>query len=62
MGRWRGATFKEYICENLLNYAEGMSQAMKKVHGFVNIGAGAFVDVSDLCINAEYGVSVAPLQ
>jgi len=29
MGRWKGATFKEYIREELANYADGMSPAMK---------------------------------
>ena len=60
MGRWRGATFKEYVRENLSNYAEGMSKAMKKVRGFVNIGAGAYTDVTSLCEVTEYGLQVEP--
>ena len=59
MGRWRGATFKEYVRENLSNYAEGMSKAMKKVKGFVNIDAGAFTDVTTLCVDTEYGNIIA---
>ena len=51
MGCWRGATFKEYVRENLSNYAEGMSRDMKKIHGFVNIDAGAYKDVSYLCMS-----------
>ena len=33
MGRWRGATFKEYTREELSIYSEGMSKAMKKKFG-----------------------------
>ena len=56
MGRWRGATFKEYVRENLSNYSEGMSKAMKKVRGFVNIDAGAYTDVTSLCMDSDYGM------
>eukprot|EP00984_Skeletonema_dohrnii_P031804 scaffold24801_cov70-Skeletonema_dohrnii-CCMP3373.AAC.1 len=59
MGRWKGATFKEYVRENLSNYAEGMSKAMKKVHGFVNIDAGAYKDVTALCMEMEYGMQLS---
>ena len=59
MGRWRGATFKEYISENLSNYSEGMSRYMKKIHGFVNIDAEAYKDVSSLCMDMEYGMQVS---
>ena len=45
MGRWRGATFKEYIREQLEGYSKGMSKSMEKVHGFVNIAGGADTDV-----------------
>lgn len=62
MGRWRGATFKEYVRENLSNYAEGMSKAMKKVRGFVNIDAGAYTDVTTLCEMTEYGLHITPAQ
>ena len=30
MGQWRGATFKEYIQEELMVYSEGMLKDMKK--------------------------------
>ena len=30
MGRWRGATFKEHIQEELACFSEGMSKSMKK--------------------------------
>lgn len=62
MGRWRGVTFKEYIRENLSNYSEGMSRAMKKVHGFVNVGSGAFTDVTAQCVNTAYGAPIQPGQ
>ena len=46
MGRWRSATFKEYVREELHCYAEGMSASMKKLFGFVNIAGGDFRDVT----------------
>ena len=52
MGRWRGATFQEYIRENLSNYSEGKSTKMKEVHGFVQIDAGAFTNVTDHCCDS----------
>ena len=56
MGRWRGRTFQEYIRENLSNYSEGMSTKMREVHGFVQIDAGAFTDVTHSCITKDYNV------
>ena len=46
MGRWRGATFKEYIREELAVYSENMSRDMKTKFGFVNIAGNAFHDIS----------------
>jgi len=54
MGRWRGATFKEYVREELHIYSEGMSRAMKKKYGFVNVASGAYEDVTDTLIQTEY--------
>jgi hypothetical protein len=45
MGRWRGATFKEYIREELAVYSENMSRDMRTKFGFVNITGNAFHDV-----------------
>ncbi len=45
MGRWRGATFKEYIREELAVYAENMSRDMRTKFGFVNIAGNAFHDI-----------------
>ena len=46
MGRWRGATFKEYVREELACYSKGMSVKMSRKFGFVNIAAGSAVDVT----------------
>ena len=54
MGRWRGATFKEYIREELACYSEGMSKAMSKRFGFVNIAAGSMVDVTSTAVGMDY--------
>jgi hypothetical protein len=59
MGRWRGETFKEYVRENLSNYAEGMSKAMMKKHYFVNINSGTYTDVSSICETTAFGQRVA---
>jgi hypothetical protein len=47
------------VRENLSNYAEGMSKAMKKVHGFVNIDTGTYKDVSALCVEMDYGMTIS---
>ena len=54
MGRWRGATFKEYIREEMHSYSIGMSTKMKHKFGFVNIAAGAFVDITDTVVVMDY--------
>lgn len=48
MGRWRGATFKEYIREELACYAAGMSSDMKRKFNFVNIAGNAFHEINHL--------------
>ena len=45
MGRWRGATFKEYIREELACYAHNMSRDMKRKFNFVNIAGNAFTEI-----------------
>ena len=58
MGRWCGATFKEYVLNELACFSTGMSSDTKKKFGFVNISRNAFSDITDECINANYS---APL-
>ncbi len=48
MGRWRGATFKEYIREELAGFSAGMSKSMKQNFKFVNITGGTHSDVHDV--------------
>ena len=45
MGRWRGATFKEYIREELACYARNMSRDMKQKFNFVNIAGNVFTEI-----------------
>jgi hypothetical protein len=45
MGRWRRATFKEYIRDELACYARGMSPDMKLTFNFVNIPGNAFTEI-----------------
>jgi hypothetical protein len=47
MGRWRGATFKEYIREELACYAREMSCDMKRKFNFVNIAGNAFTQINN---------------
>ncbi len=47
MGRWKGATFKEYIHEERTCFSTGMSKDMERKFNFVNIVGSLFVDVTD---------------
>ena len=58
MGRWRGATFKEYISDQLHNFSEGMSKSMSRQFGFVNIAGGAYSDVTDTVVASTYNINV----
>jgi hypothetical protein len=57
MGRWRGATFKEYVRNELACFSSGMSTDMKKKFGFVNVSGNAFNDITDRCLNTDYSTS-----
>ncbi len=46
MGRWQGATLKEYICKELACYATGMSKDMKRKFNFVNIAGNPFTELN----------------
>ena len=54
MGRWRGATFKEYIREELACYSEGMTKSMRRKFGFVNVAANNVVDITDALVLSQY--------
>ena len=59
MGRWKGATFKEYIREELHVFSAGMSRNMKRQFKFVNIAGGAYHDVTAEAIASDYTVNAA---
>jgi hypothetical protein len=59
MGCWRETTFKEYICEELACFSEGMLTSMKKQFNFVNMTGNAFNTITDNLIKREYGVNVS---
>jgi hypothetical protein len=59
MGRWRGATFKEYIREELACFSEGMSKSMKTKFDFINIAGNAFNTITDSLIDREYDINVS---
>jgi hypothetical protein len=54
---WKGATFKEYIREELACYLAGMSSSMKRRFNFVNISSNAYNDVTATCLEADYNVN-----
>lgn len=59
MGRWRGATFKEYIREELSVYSEGMSRKMIRKFNFVNVAGGVYHDVTTSAVASTYKVNVS---
>ncbi len=50
IGRWKGATFKEYIREELACYSAGMSSNMKKSFEFINVSGNAYNNVTASCL------------
>ena len=59
MGRWRSATFMEYIHEELDIFAEGMAKDMAKTLHFVNVSGGAFTDITSTVMTMEYETNVS---
>ena len=57
MGRWKGATFKEYIREELACYLEGMTKNMKRNFKFVNISGNAYRNVTAKCFKEDYNIN-----
>jgi hypothetical protein len=53
MGRWRGATFKEYICKELACFSEGMSTRMKPKMDFVNVAGNMLTSITDELLTRE---------
>ena len=62
MGRWRSATFKEYIREELSCYSAGMSSKMKLKFAFVNISGGVYTDVTPTLINTNYTLNTTTAE
>jgi hypothetical protein len=59
MGRWKGATFKEYIREELHVFSAGMSRHMKHTFRFINISGGVYHDVTNDTIALDYDTVAA---
>jgi hypothetical protein len=59
MGRWKGATFKEYIREELHTFSKGMSTNMKHKFRFVNVSGGVYHDVTADTLASEYNTTAA---
>ncbi len=59
MGWWKGATFKEYIKEELACYSAGMSSLMKQNFKFINIAGNAYKDVTGKCLEEDYNINLS---
>jgi hypothetical protein len=59
MGRWLGATFKEYIQEELACFSKGMSYSMKQKLQLVNVAGNSFNTITDDLISTDYNVNVS---
>ncbi len=57
MGGWKGATLKEYICEELACYSAGMTTNMKRNIKFVNISGNAYHDITTKCVEEDYNIN-----
>jgi len=62
MGRWRGATFKEYIREELHTFSTGMSRKMRRRFNFVNIAGGVYHDVTSEIISTQYTINAVGIR
>jgi hypothetical protein len=59
MGRWKGATFKEYICKELHCFSEGRTNSMKQNFKFDNVSGRAYHDITTQCIELDYNINCA---
>jgi hypothetical protein len=59
MGWWHGATFKDYIREELACFSEGMLISTKKKFNFVNIASNAFITITDKLMEQKYEINVS---
>jgi hypothetical protein len=57
MGRAKGATFKEYIQEELACYLAGMTTNMKQNFKFVNISGNACHNIMTECVEEDYYIN-----
>ena len=58
MGRWRGATFKEYIHEELACFLEGMPTSLKTQFNFINIASNTLYIITNDLIEREYEINM----
>ena len=57
MGWWKGATFKEYIREELVCYLAGMTKNMKQNFKFVTVLGNAYHNVTATYIVEDYNLN-----
>ena len=53
MGRWRSATFMEYISEQLDSFTKGMYTNMRRQFNFVTVEGAVLRDITKDCINSS---------
>jgi hypothetical protein len=54
MGCWRGATFKEYIREELACFSKNILHSMETKFHFINISGNAFHDMTSDVVLSDY--------
>ncbi len=59
MGRWQGATFKEYIWEELACFSTRMLRSMSRTFNFVNIARGVYHNVTNAVVVTDYSTPAA---
>ena len=48
MGRWKSATFMEYIRDELACFSKGMSKSTNKKNEFLNVAGSAYNDMVEI--------------
>jgi hypothetical protein len=59
MGKWQGATFKEYIHKELACFSTGMLTSMKRRFDFVNIAGNVFDTITNVLTDRDHEVNVS---
>ena len=56
MGRWRSATFMEYISESLATFSAGMSRQMKRSFNFMHVAGDTAMDITSTTLSLPQNI------